>query len=146
MGRSTREALADGAPNPAAPKEMGAPGYQGLFRPLIDAREIRLPIRWLSLANGCHPKLRRRSSRLATVCHAPTGRVTPRLRGRLADLCRLLVTEIHIPLGGLGPPGSACKGSDCENAGPNESPEFHRSLLRFDQWQVQRQVPFQSRR
>ena len=108
-----------------------------LFRPLTDAREISLPVGWLSLANGRHPELRRRSSRLATVCDAPTGRVGPRLRGRrrrgpgswldrgcLADLCRLLVAQVHICLGRRGRPSSACERSDYENTCP-ESPTFH---------------------
>src|SRR6185436_9007332 len=115
-----------------------------LFCALVDTCEIRLPIRWLSLAPGCHSKLRRRSSGLSTVSHPPTGRVAPRLRrrrrgspgawryrSRLADLGRLLVTEVHIPLTWLDGPNSTDKGSDCENAYSDDSPGFHGSLLSF---------------
>ena len=147
---------------------------QGLFRPLIETREISLPVGWVSLADGCHAECGRRSSRLATVRHPPTRRIAPWLRAarprrrlsgrsrrnrrsrlatvrwparrrrgyglprrsgawlhrsRLADLCCLLVTEIHIPLGWRGRPGSTGESSDCENACRKESPAFHGSLL-----------------
>ena len=108
-----------------------------LICPLVDAREIRLPIDWL-LTNGCNPKLGRGRTRLGTVGHPPTGRAAPRLRrrrkrgsgawlyrGRLANLCRLLVAEVHIRPGRLGCQSSTCYGSNCESPGPNESPKPH---------------------
>src|SRR6266481_7002905 len=77
-----------------------------------------------------------------TVGHPPTGRVAPRLRsrrrrgpgawlyrGRLADLCRLTVAEVHSALGRLGRESSTGYGSDCESPGPDESPKLHGSLL-----------------
>lgn len=47
------------------------------------------------------------------------------LPGRLANLCRLLVAEVHIRPGRLGCQSSTCYGSNCESPGPNESPKPH---------------------
>jgi hypothetical protein len=55
-----------------------------LFRPLVDAREICLPIALVSLANGCHPECGRRSARLTTVRYAPPSRIAARLRATCA--------------------------------------------------------------
>ncbi len=95
---------------------------------------------------------------LGTVGHPPTGRVAPRLRsrrrrgpgawlyrGRLVDLCRVVVAEVHILLRRLGRQSSTGYGSDCESPGPDESPKIHGShpsRLEF----TRAHIPFQSRR